>query len=278
VLRTPGADVDASSVPRRFQSVTSETLSRRISRQMIESILRGDFVPDQELPAEDQLAQEFGVSRPVVREAVKHLAVLGLVQSRQGRQTRVAPYEAWNHFSPEILAARREVGAVEDVLLELLELRRMVELEAVALAAVRATPGDLADMAAALDALDASLGDPRQFTLGDIAFHDAILRATKNHLLPRLFDLLRPILEFGREISVTTRPHGPTESQAGHRAVFQAIREGSPEGARQHMEQHLSWTANLDFSQRDVRLALDRARREEGPDGAARGRQDGDSQ
>jgi DNA-binding FadR family transcriptional regulator len=275
--RTLGGDVEASSTARRFHSISSETLSRRISRQMIESILRGEFAPDAELPSEDHLAQEFGVSRPVLREAVKHLAVLGLVQSRQGRQTRVAPYESWNHFSPEILAARREVGAVEDVLLELLELRRMVELEAVALAAVRATPQDLADMANALEALDASMGDPRRFTQGDIAFHDTILRATRNHLLPRLFELLRPLLEFGREISVRTRPEGPTESQAGHRAVFEAIREGSPDDARQHMEQHLSWTANLDFSQRNVRLELNRARREGGRDDARDDGHEGDS-
>jgi GntR family galactonate operon transcriptional repressor len=229
---------------------------------LIGDILRGEFEPGQEIPAEDQLAEEFGVSRPVVREAVKHLSVLGLVQSRQGRQTRVAPYESWNHFAPEILAARREAGAVEDVLLELLELRRMIELEAAALAATRATPQDIEAMQSALASLDRSLDDPARFTQGDIAFHDAILRATRNHLVPRLFDLLRPLLEFGREISVSTRPQGPTVSQAGHRAVFEAIRDGSPADARKAMEEHLSWTANLQLSEREVKLALDRAQRE----------------
>ena len=193
-----------------------------------------------------------------MREAVKHLSVMGLVESRQGRQTRVAPYEAWNHFAPEILSARREVGAVEDVLLELLELRRIIEVEAAALAAARATRGDLDAMEAALAQLDGSIDDPHGFTQGDIAFHDTILRATRNHLLPRLFDVLRPLLEFGREISVSTRPLGPRVSQDGHRAVYEAIRAGSAEEARRSMEEHLSWTADLDFSERLVRLALDR--------------------
>jgi DNA-binding FadR family transcriptional regulator len=244
----------------RFRAVATETLATQVGRQLIVGILRGDFAPGDEMPSEDRLAREFGVSRPVVREAVKHLSALGLVESRQGRQTRVAPYEAWNHFAPEILSARREVGAVEDVLLELLELRRIIEVEAAALAATRATPDDLVAMEAALLDLDGSLEDAWRFTQGDIAFHDTILRATRNHLVPRLFDVLRPLLEFGREISVSTRPLGPRVSQEGHRAVFEAIRAGSAADARRMMEEHLSWTADLDFSERQVRLALDRAR------------------
>jgi DNA-binding FadR family transcriptional regulator len=259
----------ATTTP-RFRSVSSETLATQVTRQLVLGILRGEFNPGDEIPSEDQLAREFGVSRPVVREAIKHLSVLGLVESRQGRQTRVAPYQSWNHFAPEILSARREIGAVEDVLLELLELRRMIEVEAAALAATRATPLDHAAMEAALEELDRSVDDPGRFTQADIAFHDTILRATRNHLIPRLFDVLRPLLEFGREISVSTRPQGPRVSQAGHRAVYEAIRAGSAAEARRHMEDHLSWTADLDFSERNVRLALDLARGESSPSGRGR--------
>ena len=70
------------------------------------------------------------------------------------------------------------------------------------------------------------------------------------------------LLEFGREISVSTRPQGPAVSQAGHRRVYEAIRAGEPAVARLAMEEHLSWTANLDFGERNVRLAIDRARDE----------------
>jgi DNA-binding FadR family transcriptional regulator len=258
------ADPPAALARPRFRSIASETLPDRISHELITGIVRGDFPSGAELPSEDQLAREFGVSRPVIREAVKHLSVLGLVESRQGRSTRVAPYEAWNHFAPELLAARRETGAVEDVLLELLELRRMIEVEAAGLAATRATPEDLVAMEAALVELDEGLDDPTRFTRGDIAFHDTILRATRNHLVPRLFQVLRPLLEFGREISVSTRPQGPRVSQAGHRAVFEAIRAGSAAEAQRLMEDHLSWTANLDFSERAIRLAL-RERQEQRP-------------
>ena len=268
--RAPRASSGRAASPgARFRSVASESLPRRVSRELIGGILRGDFSSGDELPSEDQLAKEFGVSRPVVREAVRHLRVLGLVHTRQGRQARVAPYEGWNHFAPDLLAARRDAGVVEDVLLELLELRRMIEVEAAASAAQRATPADLQALREALDALDSAATDIRQFTLADIQFHDAILHATQNHLLPRLFDLLRPLLEFGREISVSTRPQGTLVSQAGHRAVYEAIRAGSAEDARRHMEEHLSWTANLDFSERAVRLAIEGARSRSGSSGSA---------
>lgn len=255
------SDVAAGGRP-AFAPLPPQTLPGRVSRELLVGILRGDFQPGQALPAEDQLAREFGVSRPVVREAVKHLAVLGMVESRQGRQSRVAPYRAWNHFSPELLAARRDTGVVEDVLLELLELRRMIEVESAAAAAARAMPSNLAAMEKALAELDASLDDLPRFTQADIAFHSAILEATQNHLLPTLFEMLRPILAFAREVSLTTRPQGSTVSQAGHRAVFAAIRSGSAEDARAAMADHLSWTSNLDITQRNVRLAIDRAQRD----------------
>jgi DNA-binding FadR family transcriptional regulator len=254
--------VRAATERQPFPSLASQTLASRVGRELIAGVIRGDLEPGDDLPSEDRLSHEFGVSRPVIREAIKHLSVLGLVESRQGRQTRVAPYESWNHFAPEILAVRRDTGTVEDVLLELLELRRMIEVESSALAATRATPEDIAAMETALLELDGSLDDPVRFTRADIAFHDAILRATQNHLIPRLFDVLRPLLEFGREISLSTRPAGPVVSQAGHRAAFEAIRAGSSMDARRIMEDHLSWTANLDFSERHVRLAIQRAQRE----------------
>lgn len=257
----PAAD-DARQGRRSFASLPPQTLPGRVTNQLLVGILRGDFQPGQELPAEDRLAREFGVSRPVVREAVKHLAMLGMVESRQGRQSRIASYERWNDFAPELLAARLDAGVVDDVLLELLELRRMIEVEAAAAAAARATPGNLRRMEDALAELELSLDDLPAFTTADIAFHNAILEATQNHLLPSLFEILGPLLAFAREVSLTTRAKGSTMSQAGHRAVFAAIRSGSPEDARAAMEQHLSWTANLDITERTIRLAIDRARKD----------------
>jgi DNA-binding FadR family transcriptional regulator len=241
----------------------TEPLPRQISRRLIRDIVSGHLGAGERIPTESELVREFGVSRSVVREGIKRVSALGLLDSQQGRQTRVAPYASWNHFAPEILAARRESGAVEDVLLELLELRRMIEIEAASLAAVRADRDDLDRMETAIEGLEATLDEPAAFARADLEFHNAILAATRNHLLPRLFDVLRPLLEFGREISVHTRPEGIRVSQGGHRAVLAAIRSGAAAKARREMEEHLGWTANLDFGNREVRLAMDRARGDE---------------
>jgi DNA-binding FadR family transcriptional regulator len=246
---TPGAWAS-----RRFDSLTSQTLSKRISRELLKGILRGEIRPEEALPSEDELARQFDVSRPVVREAVKELAVLGVVQSRQGRSTRVTPSDSWNHFAPEILAARYEVGAVDDILLELLELRRLIEVEAAALAASRVSEEDVARLEEILGVMDQSLSDSTRFTDGDIEFHRTLLAATGNHLLTRLIELIGPLLRFGREVSVARRPNGPADSQLGHRAVFDAVARHDPEAARAAMREHLSWTADLDFADRELRM------------------------
>ena len=234
---------------RRFDSLTSETLSKRISRELLTRILRGEIAPGLALPSEEDLASQFDVSRPVVREAVKELAVLGLVESRQGRSTRVTPSNDWNHFAPELLAARSEVGVVDDFLLELLELRRLIETGAAALAAARASDSDIARMLAEFERMEASVGDLERFTDADVAFHDALLAATGNHLLTRLIATIGPILRFGRVISLKRRPDGPSDSQRGHRLVLDAVRAGDAEAARLAMREHLSWTANLSLDE-----------------------------
>jgi DNA-binding FadR family transcriptional regulator len=230
---------------RRFDSLTSQTLSKRISRELLASIVRGEIPPGDALPSEEELASQFDVSRPVVREAVKELAVLGMVESRQGRSTRVTPIDDWNPFAPELLTARSAVGAVDDFLLELLELRRLIETGAAGLAAVRASDEEITRMARAVEAMDASVADLERFTDGDIDFHNAMLRATGNHLLTRLIDMIGPVLRFGRLISLTRRPEGPVDSQQGHRRVLEAIRARDPEAARAAMREHLSWTVDL---------------------------------
>lgn len=230
---------------RRFDSLTSQTLSKRISRELLTRILHGEIAPGHALPSEEDLAAQFDVSRPVVREAVKELAVLGLVESRQGRSTRVTSTDDWNQFAPELLAVRSEVGAVDDFLLELLELRRLIETGASALAAARASDDDIARMTTQFELMEANVGDLERFTDADVAFHDALLAATGNHLLTRLIDMIGPILRFGRMLSLERRADGPVDSQRGHRLVLEAVRAGDPEAARLAMREHLSWTADL---------------------------------
>ena len=229
-------------------AVRSPSLSEQISEKLIERILRAEFGAGDALPSEEELAASFDVSRPVIREAVKELSLLGMVESRQGRATRVAPARSWNHFSPRLLAARGRVGAVDDILLELLELRRLIESGAAGLAANRASDEAIEEMTAAYERMEASKDDVERFVDADIEFHEAVLNATGNYLLTHLIDMIGPLLRMGRRASLERRIDGPAASQHGHRAVLDAIRAHDATAARQEMRQHLSWTAELRLS------------------------------
>jgi DNA-binding FadR family transcriptional regulator len=233
------------SRPGGFQSLAAQTLSHQVAQALVASIVLGQFQPGDSLPAAGDLAREFKVSRPVVREALKEVSTLGMVESRQGRYTRVADRSAWNDLSPDLLSVRLAVGAVDDIIVDSLELRRVIETEAAALAAQRATDDDLAAMRETLEVLARELDDTPAYVAHDVAFHDAILRATNNRLFLRLLDQMRELLVLARTVSATARSDRRPESQAGHRAIFAAIERHDPEAARLAMADHLSWAESV---------------------------------
>lgn len=229
----------------RFTALEADTLASRIARELVRSILLGHFSPGDQLPTEEALCRDFGVSRSVLREAIRTVAALGMVQSRQGRGTVVLPREEWNEFAPEILEARRELNLGDEFLLELLEMRRIVEVEAAALAAERAGQEDLRAMASHLDAMERVGEDLDAFAELDVAFHDRILAASRNRPLLQLLRLVQPTLLAARRVSVSTRPEGVRRSAREHRRIYEAIAARSPSRARAAMARHLSWTANI---------------------------------
>jgi DNA-binding FadR family transcriptional regulator len=251
--RVRAGTVSAAASGGPEEPVFSRSLSEQLSRRLVLRIVGAEFESGSPLPSEKDLAKHYRVSRTVVREAVKEIEMLGLIKRHQGRLTRIAPSSEWHHLTPALLSARAEVGAIEDLLLELLELRRIVELEAAALAAGRATQDDLQAMKVQLELMDNSMSNTAAFAEQDIAFHDAVLVATRNTLLAPLFAQLRPLLEFGRAISADARGGRP-ESQRGHRAIYAAIASNDAEAARAAMSEHLSWTATLEFTEREKRL------------------------
>jgi len=235
--------------PAQFPSVARQTLSRQVARALINHILLGHFQPGESLPSSGDLARTFEVSRPVVREALKIVATLGMVENQQGRFSRVSERASWCDLSHEILAARLETGAIDDIMADSLDLRRVIETEAAALAAERATEDDLLAMRRALDALDRSGGDTQAYAVHDVAFHDAVLRATHNRLFLQLTDWMREMLVFARTVSTTAAADHIPNSREGHRTIFQAITARSPETARRAMADHLAWAERVNVSE-----------------------------
>src|SRR5262245_44103053 len=136
-----------------------------------EAIVAGRYATGAALPSEPLLCEQLGVSRTVVREAVKSLAAKGLLRTGPKVGTRVQPEESWNWFDPDLVAWQSKVGLTRDFLRDLHELRVVVEPAGVKLAAQRATAPDIAELEAAFAGMTAAVEHGGDYVTSDLRFH-----------------------------------------------------------------------------------------------------------
>lgn len=194
-------------------------------------ILLGQAQPGTNLPVEQDLADQLGVSRGALREAVKTLVAKGLLEVRPRTGTRVRARDAWNFLDPDVLRWQRR--ADEDRLLRnLTELRHAVEPEAARIAAERASEEDLDELRTAYaemqDAVDA--GDRARFNDADVAFHRTLLRAGGNDLFRSLERALEVSLR-DSFVALSATPGAPRATLPLHRAVLDAVTARDPDAA-----------------------------------------------
>lgn len=229
--------------------IATQPLHERVVQQIVQQIVGGTMPPGTTLPPEPELAQQFGVSRTVIREAVRVLVAKSLIAVRHGSGMRVQPSDAWHYLDPLILFEWVRSGYGEDVLNELLEVRRVLEIEVAALAAQRRTPNDLEQLHTSMARMRESLGDPDTYTRLDIVFHEQILAVARNRLLR---EALRPVAEAiraGRFLTIR-RPGGAQESMHGHEQIYTAIVKGDADAARAAMRRH------VEQFERDIHASL----------------------
>jgi DNA-binding FadR family transcriptional regulator len=198
------------------------------------SILRGEVAAGAALPVEDVLAASHGVSRAVVREAMKVLAAKGMVSIRPSAGTRVLPRGRWQLLDPDVLDWLGGSAPEPDFVTELLELRLMIEPEAARLAARRATAADVAAMRAALVRMGAALDGEGDYVSADIAFHEALLEAAHNRFLNQLGGAMARLLRFSTNLS-WRYPDAARGSLPVHGAVLEAVARGDGEDAAAHV-------------------------------------------
>lgn len=197
------------------------------------AILAGDY-QDRPFPNEAELSQEHGVSRSVIREAVKMLGAKGLVGARPKQGTFLLSKEEWNLFDEDVLRWLLEGQSSIDLLRWFNELRIGVEPQAAALAAKYSTPEQREEIQAGLDQMklaENGLADPLK---ADIAFHVAILRASNNPFYVRFRDMVATALT--TSIRFTNRVVGRTANIAEHEYVLNAIKRSDYRGAHHAME------------------------------------------
>jgi len=196
------------------------------------AIVTGQY-ETQPFPTEAQLAQTHGVSRSVTREAVKMLTAKGLLSARPRQGTIVRPSETWNLFDTDVLRWMLERTFSVDLLRQFSQLRIAIEPEAAALASQFGGATDLVDIDAGLERMIAADRDADDPLDADIAFHIAILKASRNPFYGQFRDVVATALR--TSIRFTNRIKGRNASIADHSAVRDAIFARDPEAARAAM-------------------------------------------
>jgi DNA-binding FadR family transcriptional regulator len=192
-----------------------------------EAIVAGRYAVGASIPPEPLLCDELGVSRTVVREAVKSLVAKGLISTGPKVGTRVLPSDAWNWFDPDVIIWQSKAGLTAEFLRDLQDLRRVVEPAAVRLAAERATAQDIADVEAAYEGMRHAVEEGGDYVTYDLRFHQGLLKACRNRMLVQMSKALSALLRTSFEIS-TTRKDGPRQSLPLHRAVLDAVIARNP--------------------------------------------------
>ena len=225
----------------RSPSMLPPALSRttQVAEWFASEIRSGRLSSGDRLPTERELIEKFSVSRTVIREAMASLRSEGLVTSRQGSGVFVADHLA----SPTFRIISDEVRSLEDVI-NVLQLRLAVEVEAAGMAAQHRLDDDLDQMQACLDKIDASIAEGGSAIEPDFAFHRAISTATGNPYFERFMFFLGPVVippRSLRPVSETPeqRQQYLEKLQVEHRAIFDAIKRRDVEGARLSLRRHL---------------------------------------
>lgn len=245
-----------------YKRVKQPRISDVIMQQLETMILEGALKPGQRLPPERELAVQFEVSRPSVREAMQKLAARGLLVSRQGGGTFVAE-DLGSGLSDPLLELFK---AHPESQYDLLEFRHALEGVSAYYAALRSTPADKATIQACYDQLQ-RFHEEKAFdkeVAADVEFHLAIAAATHNvvllHMMRALFTLLRQHIWDNLE---QIYPKGEMRERIHqqHQLLLQAVLDSRPEAARQAAHDHLAFVEEVLLEQGKERTRLERALR-----------------
>lgn len=214
-------------------------LSTLVASSITREIAEGRLQPGDQLPTEQELARNFGVSRNVIREAIARLRSEKRIWSQQGRGAFVADAP-----SPTVLTMDFDLGD-GDNFGALFEMRRLLEVEAAGLAAARRSEADVAAMRAEIDNMSTSLYGSVRWLKGDVDFHRAVAAATGNTYMSQFLVF---VAERVRESILATGHSQRSDDVAAitlaeHRRIIDAIAAGDSEAARAAMRDHLTGAA-----------------------------------
>src|SRR6266536_6164558 len=207
----------------------------------LEGLIFGGLEPGEAFPSEGQLAEALGVSRLSVREATRTLEARGLLEIRQGRRPTIAAPNGAVVGDFFKTAVRRDPRA----LLDLLDVRRALEVHIAVLAARRATKSDIADMEMSINVMRAGEDESEAFHAADVRFHENLAAASGNRMLVFLIEAFADPLRESRLRSFAghrARGGGIDDVIQQHQAILDAVKARSPKAAAEAMRYHLRQT------------------------------------
>ncbi|HEV2273225.1 MAG TPA: FadR/GntR family transcriptional regulator [Acidobacteriaceae bacterium] len=214
--------------------VTRTTLTVDICRKMVTHLIRGHWREGEKIPAERELCLKLGVGRASLREALKALEIMGMIETRLGDGTYVCRRS--DFFSKPLLwviASGSDAQARE-----LVEARTLIEVELAGLAAERATAANVKLLSEELDVMESMKDNPKGFVQADVNFHLLIGLAAANSILLNALHLIRNLLQEWILAAVGTAGV-PEKACAQHRRLLLAIKSHDSAAARKAMQRHL---------------------------------------
>lgn len=218
-----------------FDRLKKSALAEEIVANLLTLIKERRLQAGDRLPPERELAAMLGVSRPSLREALRALSVMNVIEMRQGDGTYVTsldPQDLVEHLG--------FVFSLDDsTFSQLLEARRVVEPGLAAIAAQRITDEQLERLDAYLDQSQHAVGDSHAFLEADLALHELITESAGNPILTRFMASISQLGRASRLLTVEI-PGVPEQAAEAHRAIVAALKARDPEAAREAMTQHLN--------------------------------------
>jgi len=219
----------------RLNTQTEGSLYHQVIDNIRKLVLNGKLRVGEKLPSERDLAEMYGVSRVPIREALKTLEFLGIVQSVRGDGVYIQNIQTKDLLENVEFALQDNE---EDILADLFEARAAIEVKAAQLAALRRNDEELEEMLEAVLDMERDLLLKRDASISSYKFHLAIIKASHNRVLYRIHDNLSDLLKLSRKKSLGVKGHSQVALDF-HKQLLNEIREKNAEAAGRLMADHL---------------------------------------
>jgi GntR family transcriptional regulator, transcriptional repressor for pyruvate dehydrogenase complex len=217
--------------------VNQTRLGEAVSEHLARAILDGTLKLGDVLPSEGKIAETFGVSKQIAREAIRELAAIGIVQVQQGKVSRVCDLSV----EPLSRIYQFAMGRTERGLREVTQVRRILEPEIARMAAEHRSEADVARLQHALDEMRFSVGDVTRWIDADLAFHETLGDISGNSFLKLQLTALREVVRQVHVAFNARKKRGQADWLATlqrHVDIFEAVARADPDGAFMAMKAH----------------------------------------